>query len=106
MVKHAVGASAQIRVDYGTAELTVEVANTEGHAGAAAATGSGRGLVGLRERVAVHGGTLHNGPRLTGGYRVRASIPLDAPDTLDTPDTPNAPDTLNTPDHLDLLEEQ
>jgi signal transduction histidine kinase len=77
MVKHAVGARAEIQVDYGTAELTVEVANTEGHTGAAAATGSSKGLIGLRERLALHGGTLQAGPRLTGGYRVKASIPLD-----------------------------
>ncbi|WP_370105724.1 sensor histidine kinase [Streptacidiphilus sp. BW17] len=86
MVKHAVGAGADIHVDYGSRELTVDVANTEGRPGAAADTGSGKGLVGLRERVAVHGGTLHNGPRLTGGYRVTATIPLDTLDSLATPD--------------------
>jgi signal transduction histidine kinase len=77
MVKHAVGASAAIQVDYGAQELTVDVANTEGHVGAAAATGSSKGLIGLRERLALYGGTLNAGPRLTGGYRVKASIPLD-----------------------------
>jgi signal transduction histidine kinase len=77
MVKHAVGASALIQVDYGARELSVDVANTEGHAGAAAATGSSKGLIGLRERLALYGGTLQTGPRLTGGYRVKASIPLD-----------------------------
>ncbi|SEK32867.1 sensor histidine kinase [Streptacidiphilus jiangxiensis] len=77
MIKHAVGARAAIQVEYGTSELTVEVANTEGHAGAAAATGSSKGLIGLRERLALYGGTLQAGPRLTGGYRVKASIPLD-----------------------------
>ncbi|MEY9878177.1 signal transduction histidine kinase [Streptacidiphilus sp. MAP12-33] len=77
MVKHAVGAAATIQVHYADRELTVDVANTEGHRGAAAATGSSKGLVGLRERLALYGGTLHTGPRLTGGYRVKASIPLD-----------------------------
>lgn len=77
MVKHAVGAAATIQVHYGDDELTVDVANTEGHQGAAAATGSGKGLIGLRERLALYGGTLHTGPRLTGGFRVKASIPLD-----------------------------
>ncbi|WP_042366093.1 sensor histidine kinase [Streptacidiphilus neutrinimicus] len=78
MVKHAAGATAFVQVDYGTQELSVVVANTEGRPGAAAATGSGRGLLGLRERVALYGGTLQTGPRLTGGYRVKALIPLDS----------------------------
>ncbi|MEV4557739.1 histidine kinase [Kitasatospora sp. NPDC049285] len=86
MVKHAVGARAEIRVDHGARELRVDVAHTEGRPGPAAATGGGRGLVGLRERVAVHGGTFHAGPRLTGGYRVKASIPLD--DMVETPSDP------------------
>ncbi|NNH69221.1 sensor histidine kinase [Nocardia uniformis] len=40
-------------------------------------TGSGFGLVGMRERMAVLGGTLTAGRRLEGGWRVRATIPLD-----------------------------
>jgi signal transduction histidine kinase len=38
--------------------------------------GTGLGLMGLRERVAVHHGAAEIGPRVTGGYRVRVRLPL------------------------------
>jgi signal transduction histidine kinase len=40
---------------------------------------TGRGLIGLRERVAIYGGDLDARRRLGGGFRVRARIPLDRP---------------------------
>lgn len=76
-VKHATGAAAGATVEYGPERLRVEVTDSGGHPGAA--TGSGRGLIGLRERLAVYGGTLNTGRRLTGGYRVEALIPLETP---------------------------
>jgi len=79
IVKHASGASATVVVEYGAGLLRVEVTNTACAPPASATTGSGRGLIGLAERLAVYGGTLHAGPRLTGGYRVHAHIPLEAP---------------------------
>ncbi|MGW1214361.1 sensor histidine kinase [Streptomyces sp. NPDC002499] len=75
-VKHATGAKASVRVAYGAEELDVEISDTGGPPAPAAATGNGRGLIGLRERLAVHGGTLRTGPRPLGGYRVHALIPL------------------------------
>jgi signal transduction histidine kinase len=39
---------------------------------------TGHGLAGMRERVALYGGTLETGPREQGrGFRVRATIPID-----------------------------
>jgi signal transduction histidine kinase len=76
-VKHASGASATVTVHFGDEELRVEIADTGGRA--TGSGGSGRGLLGLRERLAVYGGTLRAGPPLTGnGYRVNAVIPLAA----------------------------
>ncbi len=78
-MKHAAGSAATVSIEYGTDDLRVEVTDTGGMPTAAAATGNGHGLVGLRERLAVYGGTLQTGPRLSGGYRVTALIPLEAP---------------------------
>ncbi|MFC8585401.1 sensor histidine kinase [Streptomyces sp. NPDC057217] len=78
-VKHASGATAAVTVEYGPERLRVEVTDTGGHPSPGAATGSGRGLIGLRERLTVYDGTLNTGRRLTGGYRVEALIPLEAP---------------------------
>lgn len=40
----------------------------------------GFGLMGMRERVAVHGGELETGPRRGGGFRVRATLPVPRDD--------------------------
>lgn len=42
--------------------------------------GSGLGLAGMRERMAVLGGSMEAGRTLDGAWRVRARIPLAAPD--------------------------
>ncbi|MFY1691790.1 sensor histidine kinase [Plantactinospora sp. WMMB782] len=78
-VKHATGASATVLVEYGADQLRVEATDTGGTPGVSAAAGNGRGLIGLRERLAVYGGTLRAGHRLSGGYQVAARIPLEAP---------------------------
>ncbi len=77
---------AWVRVRRRDADVLVEVDDL-GHAAEAAPAappgarndivGSGLGLVGMRERVAVLGGTLAAGRRPEGGWRVRATIPLD-----------------------------
>jgi signal transduction histidine kinase len=78
-VKHAAGATATVRVEYGADQLRVEVTDSGGtpNASAGAGAGNGHGLIGLRERLAVYSGTLQTGRRLTGGYRVTAHIPWE-----------------------------
>jgi signal transduction histidine kinase len=77
-VKHAAGAAVSITVTGSADELRVEVTDTGG-APSAAGPGTGRGLTGLRERLAAYGGTLTAGRRPTGGFRVVAVAPLRAP---------------------------
>ncbi|MFE6826223.1 sensor histidine kinase [Streptomyces sp. NPDC057690] len=77
-VKHASGSHATVSVEFAPDRLRVEVSDTGGPPGPGAATGNGRGLLGLRERLSVYDGTLDTGRRLTGGYRVEALIPLEA----------------------------
>jgi signal transduction histidine kinase len=78
-VKHADGASVRISVAYSADELRIEVVDTGGTTAASAISGlgEGRGLIGMRERLAVYGGTLIAGKRPTGGYRISAVIPLN-----------------------------
>ncbi len=86
-LRHGDGGKAEVTVRYADHALRVEVLNTgpsvltgTAPAGRAPrAEGAGRGLLGLRERVAVHGGDLDARRRLGGGFRVRARIPLDRP---------------------------
>lgn len=79
-VKHAFGAAVEILVEYKPARLILEICDSGGVPGQSASTGGGKGLIGLRERVAVHGGTVESGPRPGGGYRVCVQIPLPVED--------------------------
>lgn len=82
-LKHGGPARAGVRIQYGQDGLDLEVSDT-GVGPTVLATSTGRvghGLVGMRERVALYGGSLRTGPRPGGGFRVRAVIPIDNPAT-------------------------
>ena len=57
------------------AELQLVVENAPGRA-SADGDGSGLGLVGMRERAAVFGGSIDAGPTPAGGFRVEARLPI------------------------------
>jgi signal transduction histidine kinase len=76
-LKHAGEATADVRLSFGAQWLVVEVFDT-GRGPAPGGGPVGHGLVGMRERVSLYGGTLRIGPRPGGGFRVYARIPIDA----------------------------
>jgi len=71
------GARAAVVLRYRPDALVLTITD-DGRGAAAASDGAGHGLVGMRERAAVYGGTLQAGPRPGGGYRVTARLPLAA----------------------------
>ena len=81
--RHAPGARVRVVVDSGDGaalDLLVEDdGSSEGTGNADGDSGLGRGLVGMRERVALFGGSLVAGPRRGGGFRVHATLPLAQP---------------------------
>ncbi|GAB4050535.1 sensor histidine kinase [Catellatospora paridis] len=76
-LKHAGAATIDVRIRYLAQELEVE-STDDGRGGRVERPGAGLGLIGMRERVAAHDGSLETGPRPQGGFRVRARFPLAA----------------------------
>jgi signal transduction histidine kinase len=76
--KHARGASrAGVALTWTAGGLEV-VIQDDGCGGAASPDHVGHGLVGMRERISAHGGSVSAGPAPAGGWRVAASLPLAA----------------------------
>jgi signal transduction histidine kinase len=76
-LKHSGAATATVRVDYRPTELEIEVLD-DGRNGTRRrpSTVGGHGLIGMRERVGLHGGHLRAGPRPEGGFAVHATFPV------------------------------
>ena len=81
VLKHAGStANATVTIDYETDDVVIDVSdNGRGAVSALSNSGGGNGLVGMRERVEIYGGSLSAGPRTGGGYRVRAVLPTGEP---------------------------
>jgi signal transduction histidine kinase len=71
--KHAPGASTRVEVRADGDHVVVQV-DDDGQAMGPPGARLGYGLAGMRERVALFGGSLHAGPRDDGGFRVRAVL--------------------------------
>jgi signal transduction histidine kinase len=79
VIKYAGSPSADVSICYRADSLIVEIADHgRGAPGGlrAARNGSGHGIIGMRERVAVFGGEFTAGPRPGGGFRVFARLPF------------------------------
>jgi len=80
VIKHAGAARAAVSLEYRPDDLLITVTDDGQPTWPPAPGSSGpgrRGLIGLRERIAIYGGELDAGPRPGGGWRVRAKIPLE-----------------------------
>ena len=79
--KYADGAPVSVLLCYGDHGLDIEVVNLAPPAPSEdSQAGSGHGLLGMKERVALYGGQLSAGTQPEGGYAVHASLPLDSPE--------------------------
>jgi signal transduction histidine kinase len=75
-VRHAPGSNVRVDVQRVGDALEVKVTNGRAREAVPASQGSGHGLVGMRERVALVEGTVNAGPTPEGGYLVAVSIPV------------------------------
>jgi signal transduction histidine kinase len=73
-LKHARGARTHVRFRHLPNEVLVDITN-EGGPTASTWESGGHGLIGMRERVSVFGGTLHAGPTADGGFTLQARLP-------------------------------
>jgi len=79
-LKHAGPARARVVLSYGESWMEVSVTDdgrgSSSHPTEVDGEGSGHGMLGMRERVALFGGELRASPRVGGGYGVTARFPV------------------------------
>ncbi|MFE3267783.1 MULTISPECIES: sensor histidine kinase [unclassified Streptomyces] len=73
--KHAPGAKVHVRLEYGEHEVTLAVRDSGGAPGELGASGAGYGLLGMRERAELLGGSLEAGPD-EEGFVVTLKVPV------------------------------
>ena len=82
-LRHARARAAEVTVRVRSDAVEIDVVD-DGTAAPRPSDGPGYGIIGMRERAAVLGGTLDAAPTAHGGFRVRALLPLDAADRAGT----------------------
>ena len=85
-IRHAPGSAVQVKLFYGEAALVIEVRNDasaaaplkngEQPAAAGLGHGGGHGIIGMRERATMLGGSLRAGPTPDHEFLVTAALPL------------------------------
>ncbi|MET9344778.1 sensor histidine kinase [Nonomuraea sp. NPDC003804] len=77
VLRHADAGHCRVLIDYGSEDVRIDIVDDgRGAASPAAGEGSGHGIAGMRERVALLNGDFSAGPRPEGGFRVTARLPL------------------------------
>jgi signal transduction histidine kinase len=77
VVKHAGGAGARVQLEYGDAVFVARITDEGRNRGVPTESG-GHGLIGMRERAKLYGGTLTAGPRERGGFEVVLTLPISS----------------------------
>jgi signal transduction histidine kinase len=78
-LRHSHASRAEVDVRYDDGVLRLDVVNNGTARPRRPGTGTGRGIVGMRERARLLGGTLDAGPLPAGGFRVQARLPVAKP---------------------------
>jgi signal transduction histidine kinase len=76
VMKHAPAANARVTVHYDEAAVRVRVADDGQEAIPVTAGPAGHGLIGMRERAGIYGGTVTAGPGAQGGFEVALTVPV------------------------------
>ena len=75
-VRHGHAGHIDVRLHHGGDDLVLDVTD-DGTPAAGPSEGGGHGIAGMRQRVAMYGGTLRVGPRAGGGFTVHATFPQE-----------------------------
>lgn len=79
VLKHAgPTARATVTIEYQPTDVVIDITdNGQGAVSRLSSSGGGNGLIGMRERVEIYGGSLSAGPRTGGGYTICATLPTE-----------------------------